>query len=109
MSVTITPFSPWQGLADRKSLSVTASPEHTVRLVSRNSAERTCCWFIGVLTYAFNKHTRMMTMAPSLRPGPRTSEEEQPWFPFLTLARGEGLGGGGKLAADHQDLEWRGA
>ena len=32
----------------------------------------------------------MMTMAPSLRPGPGTSEEEESWF--LTLAQGEGLG-----------------
>lgn len=39
--------------------------------------------------YSFNKHTRMMTMASSLRPGPGTSEEEEPWF--LTLAQGEGL------------------
>ena len=90
MSVTITPFSAWHGLADRKSLSVMASPVRAVRLVSRNSAERTWCGFIGVLTYSFNKHRRMMTMAPSLRPGPRFSEKEEPCF--LTSAQGEGLG-----------------
>ena len=78
MSVTITPFSAWHGLADRKSLSVMASPVREVRLVSRNSAERTRCGFIGVLTYSFNKHRRMMTMAPSLRPGPGSSERKSP-------------------------------
>lgn len=98
------PFSAWHGLADRKSLWVMASPVHVVGLVSRNSAERTWCWFIGVLTYSFNKHTRMMTMAPASGQAPGTSEEEEPWF--LTLAQGEGLGlKWWQVAADHQNLE----
>lgn len=50
-----------------------------VRLVSRNSASRTWCWFTGVFTYSFNKQASKVMIAAGLRLGPETSEEKEPW------------------------------